>query len=70
MVVDDMEVADLVMGQFGYLTEEEFLNYAYKAVDSDAYKPSIGLIGGQTENGENGLSYEFFLTKPRCNLRL
>ncbi len=61
MVVDDMEVADLVMGQFGYLTEEEFLNYAYKAVDSDAYKPSIGLIGGQTENGENGLSYEFFL---------
>ncbi|MBD5632423.1 MAG: ABC transporter ATP-binding protein/permease [Clostridia bacterium] len=61
MVVDKMEVADLVMGQFGYLTEEEFLNYAYKAVDSDSYNEGIGLVGGKTEDGQNGLPYEYFL---------
>ena len=61
MVVDNMEVNDLVLGQFGYMTEEEFLNYAYKAVNSDDYNPDLGLVGGKTEDGENGLTYEYFL---------
>lgn len=45
MVVSENEVADLVMGQFGYLTEKEFLNYAYNAVDDELYDESVGLVG-------------------------
>lgn len=61
MVVDRMEVNDLVMGQFGYMTEEEFLNYAYKAVGSDDYDPELGLVGEKTQDGQKGLSYDYFL---------
>ena len=60
MVVSENEVTDLVMGQFGYLTEREFLNYAYKAVDSDFYDEEIGLVGSGLD-GDGGLDFGKFI---------
>jgi putative ABC transport system permease protein len=66
MVVNDNEVTDLVMGQFGYLTQSEFMNYAYKAVDSDLYNSEIGLVGSGGEDdpatdGSKGLDMSRFI---------
>ena len=68
MVVDDSMVTDLMLGQYGYLSEVEFLNYAYKAVGDDSYDESLGLIGSGfnpdgTANAENGLSLTRFIGK-------
>lgn len=60
MVVNDRKTSDLLMGQYGYFTQEEFLNYAYSAVDNEAYDEDIGLVGGLVEGGE-GLGYDFFV---------
>ena len=60
MVVSENEVTDLIMGQFGYLTEREFLNYAYKAVDSDFYDEEIGLVGSGLD-GDGGLDFDKFI---------
>ena len=60
MVVSENEVTDLVMGQFGYLTQKEFLNYAYKAVDSDFYDEDIGLVGSGLY-GDGGLDFGKFI---------
>ncbi len=60
MVVSENEVTDLVMGQFGYLTEKEFLNYAYKAVDSDFYDEEVGLVGSGLD-GDGGLDMTKFI---------
>ena len=56
MVVDENEFSDLNFGQFGYLTEEEFLNFAFKAADDDDYNESKiqDII-------KNGKGYDFFL---------
>lgn len=66
MVVSDNQVTDLIMGQFGYLTEREFLNYAYKAVGNEMYDPAIGLVGSGGEDdpaadGEKGLDLSKFI---------
>lgn len=51
MVVSRQDVPDLVMGQFGYLSQKEFLNYAYAGIeDNELYDPDIGLVG----NGKDG----------------
>lgn len=64
MVVSENEVTDLVMGQFGYLTQREFLNYAFKAVDSDMYDEQLGLVGsGLNANGEAYSENGFDMTK-------
>lgn len=60
MVVSENEVTDLVMGQFGYLTQQEFLNYAYKAVDSDFYNEDVGLVGSGLY-GDEGLDFDKFI---------
>ncbi len=49
MVVGGDGFSDLNFGQFGYLTEEEFLNIAYKAADNPNY--DAGLIKDLLENG-------------------
>lgn len=66
MVVSDNQVTDLIMGQFGYLTEREFLNYAYKAVGNEMYDPAIGLVGSggaddPAADGEKGLDLAKFI---------
>lgn len=69
MVVHDSEVTDLVMGQFGYLTQLEFMNYAFKAVGRDDYYDSdIGLVGSggaddPAPEGQKGLDYTKFIGK-------
>ncbi len=60
MVTSDDTISDLMMGQFGYLTQKEFLNYAFDAVDSDMYDPSVGLVGSG-QNGDTGFDYTKFI---------
>lgn len=68
MVADDNEIDDLLMGQFGYLTQDEFLNYAFSAIneDNDKYKPDLGLVGSVEEDKDgdgvaDGLGFDYFL---------
>ena len=67
MVVSDSEVTDLVMGQFGYLTQLEFMNYAFKAVGKDSYyDPDLGLVGSGGKDdpapeGHKGFDYSRFI---------
>lgn len=65
MVVSDNETSDLLMGEFAYLTQEEFLNYAYYAAngtdDGSSYDPTIGLIGVGDKDGNGGLPYSTFI---------
>ncbi len=57
LVLDDSAVTDINMGQFGYLTEEQFLTYAYKAMDKygedvdGKYPQYKDLIKDITQNG-------------------
>ena len=68
LVVNDNAFADLNFGQFGYMTEEEFLNFAYKAA-GDAYDENIiWKYNGKWLENENkydeeykGLDYSFFI---------
>jgi len=55
MVLNNNKTDDLLMGQFGYFTQEEFLNYAYSSVNNEFYDEELGLIGS------DGLPYSFFL---------
>lgn len=36
----DREISDLTMGQLGYLTQDQMMAYAYKAVGDEKYNPS------------------------------
>lgn len=57
MVLDENTIPDLMLGQFGYLTQKEFLNYAFYAVDSNLYDEEVGLVGsGSGEDGGFDLS--------------
>ncbi len=55
MVVSDNGFADLNFGQYGYMTEDEFLNFAYKAEGSQDYDKEV------TDKYENGLSFDTFI---------
>lgn len=60
MVTSQDTISDLMMGQFGYLTQKEFLNYAFEAVDSDMYDESVGLVGSG-QGDDNGFDYTKFI---------
>lgn len=60
MVLDKNTIPDLMLGQFGYLTQKEFLNYAFHAVDSDLYDEEVGLVGSGTD-GDTGLDLSKFI---------
>ncbi len=55
MVVSNYEIDDLTLAQYGYFTEDEFLNYAYKGVGDDEENQNTHLVG------EDGLEYSFFI---------
>ncbi|MCM1437589.1 MAG: ABC transporter ATP-binding protein/permease [Roseburia sp.] len=70
MVVDESMITDIALGQYGYLTQEEFLNYAFNAIRNEDgsnvnYNEQIGLIGSGITNGEpnpeNGISLSKFI---------
>ena len=66
MVTSDDNISDLMMGQFGYLTQEQFLNYAFHGVGSDVYDPDIGLVGSGLDgegnpDPENGFDISKFM---------
>ncbi len=60
MVTSDDTIPDLMMGQFGYLTQKEFLNYAFEAVGSDMYDEEVGLVGSG-QGDDEGFDYSKFL---------
>lgn len=67
MVVDNSMITDIALAQYGYFTQEEFLNYAFKAVGDGNYNEQLGLVGsGMTADGkdkdpENGLPLTRFI---------
>ena len=70
MVVDDSMITDIALGQYGYFTQEEFLNYAFNAIRDDdgtnvSYNEQLGLVGSGITNGEadpeNGLAVTKFI---------
>lgn len=70
MVVDDSMITDIALGQYGYFTQEEFLNYAFNAIREDDgtngnYNEQLGLVGSGITNGvadpENGLDITKFI---------
>ena len=54
MVVDNYKIEDLTLAQYGYFTEDEFLDYAFKGIDPDK---EITLVG------EEGFPYSYFTSK-------
>ena len=54
MVVDNYKIEDLTLAQYGYFTEYEFLDYAFKGIDPDK---EITLVG------EEGFPYSYFTSK-------
>ncbi len=66
MVVDDSMITDIALGQYGYLTEQEFLNYAFKAVDGTNFNKEVGLVGSGLDadgnpDSENGFDLSDFI---------
>ncbi|MGN1373114.1 MAG: ATP-binding cassette domain-containing protein [Candidatus Coproplasma sp.] len=55
MVVSGYHIDDLTLAQYGYFTEDEFLDYAYKGIDETGENQDTHLIG------EDGLPYSFFI---------
>lgn len=53
MVLSNYQIDDLTLAQYGYFTEDEFLNYAYKGVGGDENQSHLV--------GEDGLDYSFFV---------
>ncbi|MDE6690556.1 MAG: ATP-binding cassette domain-containing protein, partial [Clostridia bacterium] len=66
MVVDESKITDIALGQYGYLTQQEFLNYAFNAVEGTNYDKEVGLVGsGLNAEGkpdpENGFALSEFI---------
>lgn len=55
MVVSGNKIDDLTLAQYGYFTEDEFLEYAYKGIDETGENQDAHLVG------EDGLEYSFFI---------
>jgi len=51
MVVSDYSISDLTLAQYGYFTEDEFLNYAYKGISDE----EVTLVG------DDGFEYGKFI---------
>ncbi|MDE5722499.1 MAG: ABC transporter ATP-binding protein/permease [Clostridia bacterium] len=76
LVLDDGKTDELNLAQYGFLSQEELLNYAFKASskpeDQAKYDPEIGLVGSgikgedpyyNDELGGGGFDYSFFFNK-------
>lgn len=56
MVIDENAFSDLNFGQYGYMTEEEFLNFAFIAEGSVEYEDVKDVV-----DKYNGLPFEYFI---------
>lgn len=68
MVVDNKKITDIALGQYGYLTQEEFLNYAYDAIRDENgenvnFNEQLGLVGSGITNGQNDPENGFDLSE-------
>ncbi|MDE6441293.1 MAG: ABC transporter ATP-binding protein/permease [Clostridia bacterium] len=60
IVVDDKQIDDITLGQFGYFTQEEFLNFAYRAQIENG-KTSDDYEQGVIQSYLDGKNYDFFV---------
>ncbi len=63
MVVNDGATADLYLGQFGYFTQEEFLNFAERAKNIADGKNDTSEFDGYIQSYLDGKDYDFFIDK-------
>lgn len=63
MVVNDGATADLYLGQFGYFTQEEFLNFAERAKSIADGKNDTSEFDGYIQSYLDGKDYDFFIDK-------
>ncbi len=76
LVLDEGTTDELNLAQYGFLSQEELLNYAFKAAtnpaDNAKYDPEIGLVGSgikgedpyyKEDAGGGGFDYSFFFNK-------
>ncbi len=65
LVLEDNEFSDLNYGQYGYMTESEFLQFAYKAEGSHSYDETvIADFDGKVVDGkitEGGKTFDYFV---------
>ncbi len=55
MVISNYQIDDLTLAQYGYFTEDEFLNYAYKGIDETGESQNTHLVG------DDGFGYDKFI---------
>ncbi|MGN0824481.1 MAG: ATP-binding cassette domain-containing protein [Candidatus Coproplasma sp.] len=55
MVISNYQIDDLTLAQYGYFTEDEFLNYAYKGIDENGENQNTHLVG------DDGFEYGKFI---------
>ncbi|MGN1061040.1 MAG: ATP-binding cassette domain-containing protein [Candidatus Coproplasma sp.] len=55
MVISNYRIDDLTLAQYGYFTEDEFLNYAYKGIDENGDNKDTHLVG------DDGFEYDKFI---------
>ncbi len=63
MVIDDHATTDLVLGQFGYFTQEEFLAYAERADIESNGNGDTSVQDGIVQSYLDGKDFDFFLDK-------
>lgn len=61
LVANDKQITDLNMGQYGYLTQEEFLDYAYKALVENDMDDGGNYDEALIEDYLNGIAYDYFV---------
>ncbi len=61
LVANDRQVTDLSLGQFGYLTQEEFLDFAYKALVENDMDDSGNYDEDLIKDVLDGIDYDFFV---------
>ncbi len=68
MVISRNSFSDLNFGQYGYMTQDEFLNLAYKAAGDEydeeilwQYNGKWNADKGEYEDGLNGTDFDYFL---------
>ncbi|MDE5943582.1 MAG: ABC transporter ATP-binding protein/permease [Clostridia bacterium] len=61
MVIDDRQISDLALGQFGYFTQEQFLDYAYKALVENGIDDKGHYDESLISDFLAGKEYDFFI---------
>ena len=61
LVANEKQITDLNMGQYGYLTQEEFLDYAYKALKENDMDDGGNYDEELIEDYLDGIAHDYFV---------